>query len=110
MLAVAFSDQLTLGNLITIVALSVVLVALFAWLVRSLRVVVHDAGDSISAMNAALARVEILETRINAAEHRLAVVERYQIRVMDAEASLRGAGINVPWKPTEPPTKPTAST
>lgn len=54
------------------------------------------ARESIEDVNRALARIEMLETRLAASEQRVAILERYQIRVLDAEATVRGAGIHVP--------------
>lgn len=91
-----FDFVITAGNLLTIFVLVAALAWLFHRLSQGLRHLLSDASDSLGKVNASVARVELLETRLNALEHRLAVIERYQIRVLDAEATVRGAGISIP--------------
>lgn len=94
-----FTNTITTGAVIDAVIISGVLWFLFHRLATSLRGVVRDANDSIAAVHAALTRIETLETRLNATEHRLAVIERWQIRALDAEATAKGAGISIPPLP-----------
>lgn len=102
-----FQAQVGLGSVISTVVLGTLLWWLFhrladrmavssAGLNARLEGVVTDAGQAIESMRQALQRLELLETRLAATEHRLAVLERYQLRVLDAEATVRGAGIRVP--------------
>jgi hypothetical protein len=102
-----FQAQVTLGALISTLVICAVLVWLFhrladrmtlaaSTLNARLEGVVNDAGVALDSLRQALTRLELLETRIAATEHRLAVIERYQLRVLDAEATVRGAGIRVP--------------
>lgn len=58
----------------------------------SLRAMVLTDGrakESIASLHDAVSRVEAIEFRLNGNEHRITVVERYQQRILDAEARLR---------------------
>jgi hypothetical protein len=91
-----FEAQVTLGNVLATIALAALLTWLFRRLSGRLSNVIVGAHDAIGELNSALTRLELLETRLNATEHRLAIVERYQLRVIDAETVVRAAGMTVP--------------
>jgi hypothetical protein len=112
------SAQITLGNLLAGLTAAVLTCAVLWVLYRllsermgaavgvvseridsSLRMLVVADGkakESLAAIDAAVRRLEALEMRLNATEHRLVVLERYQVRVLDAEAELRHAGQQPP--------------
>jgi hypothetical protein len=112
------SAQVTLGNLLAAVGAAVPTCLLIWVLYRlvatrtqaatavvaeridsSLRMLVVADGkakESLASLQAAMGRLEALEMRLNATEHRLVVLERYQVRVLDAEAELRHAGQQPP--------------
>jgi uncharacterized membrane protein len=113
-IASVFISAVTLGNVLATIVICLVLWLLLHLLGKRLHRILEElsggllqvtkeANATIEGVNTALHRLELLEARLAATEERVAQLERWQFRALDAAELARAAGVTVPPAGQTPP-------